>query len=266
MDRPKNLPDFENPPINEVVLGVQFAPVQGYQQIHAGKVWELFKSDFPQVQEHPALPPTFETFGFPHPQIGFDFISGATHDRFWFLTENQYELIQFQMDKFLHNWRKVGDEKNEYPRFEKIISKFSKELKTLETFFQKSFSSPPLIINQCEITYINFIYQSDIEGLAISDVFSFLNFDVAPQELACNFNRHIVNAKGEPRGRVLCAVNQAIGVRGPMYRLSITARGAPDSNSINDALEFIKQGRETVVSLFKEVTSPPVHKIWGIKS
>jgi uncharacterized protein (TIGR04255 family) len=264
MNRPANLPDFENPPLNEVVLGVQFAPAPGYQQIYAGQVWELFKRDFPHVEEQPALPPSFETFGLPRPQIGFDLI-GAGHDRFWFLTENQHELIQFQLDKFLHNWRKVEGEENEYPRFEHIISKFSAELKTLETFFQKNFSAPPLSVNQCDVTYINFIYASDIAGLNLDDVFSFLKFETSPDEIACNFTKYILNDKGEPRGRVRCILNQAYAAKGPFYRLEISTKGAPDSNSITDALSFINQGRVEIVNLFKEITGPPAHKLWGIK-
>ncbi len=244
---------------------MQFAPVQGYQQIHAGKVWELFKSDFPTVQEHPALPSTFETFGFAPPQFGFDFLNGATHDRFWFLTDSQEELIQFQMDKFLHNWRKVRDEKNEYPRFEKIITKFSKELKTLETFFQKTFVSAPLSINQCEITYVNFIYQEDVKNLALSEIFSFLKFNGDPSEISCSFNSYITNSKGEPKGRIKCELNQALGIRGPLYRLSLTVRGAPETTTLNDALNFIISGRETIVNLFKETTSSKAHDLWRIK-
>src|SRR4051794_5656712 len=106
--RPTHLPDFRKPPLNEVVLGIQFNPVPGYSQIYAGEVWGLFRARFPQVQEMPALPPNFETFGIPQgPQIGFNVLAGASHDRFWFLSPAGEQLIQFQMDRLLHNWRKV---------------------------------------------------------------------------------------------------------------------------------------------------------------
>src|SRR4051794_13517866 len=77
--RPETLPDFCTPPLNEVVVGVQFTPARGYQQIRAGEVWALFRSIFPKVEEFPALPPMFETFGLPQAQhINFGIVSGAT--------------------------------------------------------------------------------------------------------------------------------------------------------------------------------------------
>ena len=115
--RPHNLPDFSLPPLSEVVLGVQFQSPIGYQQIHAGDVWKLFKNDYPLVQEHQALPPTFETFGLSTQSVSvpFNFNSGAVHDRFWFVKSDDHELIQFQQDRIVHNWRKLDN--SEYPRF-----------------------------------------------------------------------------------------------------------------------------------------------------
>ncbi len=54
--RPDHLPDFAEPPLDEVVLGVQFEPVSGYSAVYAKDIWELFRSEFPKVQEQPILP------------------------------------------------------------------------------------------------------------------------------------------------------------------------------------------------------------------
>ena len=62
-----NLADFKAPPLNEVVMGIQFQPVPGYQQIRALEVWQLFREQFPVVQEQLPLNPQFETFGLPSP-------------------------------------------------------------------------------------------------------------------------------------------------------------------------------------------------------
>src|ERR1700733_6587763 len=133
MSRPKHLPDYNQPPINEVYLGIQFSKPNGYQQIYAGEVWSLFKKKFPLVEEHPPLPPVFETFGLPQKaQVNFGIITnGASHDRFWFVSENKEQLLQFQNDRFLHNWRKASDENSPYPHFEEIIKEFENEVSTL---------------------------------------------------------------------------------------------------------------------------------------
>ena len=41
MNRPKDLPEYDNPPINEVVLGVQFSTPEGYRQIYADEIWKI---------------------------------------------------------------------------------------------------------------------------------------------------------------------------------------------------------------------------------
>ena len=93
-----------------------FAPVQGYQQIRAGEVWALFRKDYPRVEELAPLQPMFETFGLPQGgQIGFGITMGAPRNRFWFISSSGDELIQFQQDRLLHNWRKIGDQNKRIP-------------------------------------------------------------------------------------------------------------------------------------------------------
>jgi hypothetical protein len=61
--RPDGLPDFTNPPLSEVVVSTQFATPPKYSEAYIREIWALFERDFPNVQEMPALPPTFEVFG-----------------------------------------------------------------------------------------------------------------------------------------------------------------------------------------------------------
>jgi hypothetical protein len=64
VDRPADLPDYEHPPLVEVVLSVQFAELQGYRTVHAGLLWEgKFRQAYHRVVEQPPLDPTFEVFG-----------------------------------------------------------------------------------------------------------------------------------------------------------------------------------------------------------
>jgi uncharacterized protein (TIGR04255 family) len=222
MPRPPALPDFADPPLNEVVLGVQFAPAQGYSQIRAGEVWSLYKDRFPLVEEHPPLVPAFETFGRPQAaQFGMGFVTGASHDRFWFLTPSKEELIQFQQDRLMHNWRKVGDEKNPYPRFETMIRNFEQELVSLETYFA-SLATQTILINQCEVTYVNHI------PLEHDDWLRFVRFEgLDVEDFAMTFRR-ILHRESEPVGRLICETTTVI-VPGNklMLRLALTARGAP---------------------------------------
>lgn len=157
MTRPEQLPDYTEPPLDEVALGVQFVPVPNYTSVFAWKVWELFKAEYPNVQELPALNTQFETFGGLNLQPGFQFHLGSPpiKSRLWFISPDENHLLQYQPDMFLLNWRKHPSSQP-YPHFEGIISDFERNLQILRAYFDSDFSHQ-ININQAEITYINTI-------------------------------------------------------------------------------------------------------------
>lgn len=266
LPRPGHLPDFRKPPLNEVVLGVQFKHVPGYQQIRAGEVWALFKENFPHVQELPALPPSFETFG-PGGSIGqinFELIAGATDNRFWFLSDRKDELIQFQQDRLLHNWRKVGDQTNEYPRFEHMIRKFNDELEHLQSFFATSFGHQ-LTFTQCEISYINHILDDDqTNSIVASHWLNFLKFENAdPEDFSTSFRHTILAPDGRRLGRMIVEASTARNAqKRQMIVFTLTARGAPSASDLPATLGFLKSGRELIVSEFASLTTDSAHRAW----
>jgi uncharacterized protein (TIGR04255 family) len=269
LPRPADLPNFESPPLNEVVLGVQFTPATGYQQVRVGEIWTLFREDFPSVQEMAPLPPTFETFGLPaggRARAQINLRSMPAHTRYWFISPNEEELLQFQQDRLLHNWRKVGDKTNEYLRFETLIKKFEKELQTLEAYFI-SLSPQSLKINQCEISYINHIELENSSGFAsVQDWLSFVRFDkLSPDDFSMTFRRVISNAEDKPLGRLIYEVVAAFTEKNEkVVQLTLTFRGAPAGTDINAAITFLKDGHELAVRSFKEITTDMAHQKWGI--
>jgi uncharacterized protein (TIGR04255 family) len=264
VSRPEDLPEFDRPPLNEVIIGVQFAPARGYTQIRAGEVWSLFKSDFPIVEEHPPLVPSFEIFGRPESlQPSVQFVAGPPHTRFWFLTTGKEELIQFQPDRILHNWRKVRVENNEYPRYERMIEKFERELRQLDAYFV-TLSSQSLAINQCEISYINHIPCDPERGCVAEEWFRFLLFDEPNvEDFAASFRRVIPADDGRPIGRLTCEAATALALPSQrLIRLTLTVRGAPERPDIPAALAFLARGREIVVRTFTEITTESAHQVW----
>lgn len=262
-ERPANLPDFELPPLNEVVVGIQFNTPKGYQQIYAGNVWELFKTDFPKVEEREPLTPTFETFGLPSKGIHFDVMAGPIHDRFWFLRQDGSELIQFQQDRLLHNWRKVGDKENEYPRFEGMMGRFSNEVERLEQYFNELFSQS-LLISQCEISYINHIPFEIDNRQKSSDWVRVVDFGgCEPEDFSLSFREIIRDDDGQPQGRLTCDFKVGIKQNGQrVIVMTLTARGAPKEPTKESAFEFITMGRSLIVSRFTDLTTEMAHEQW----
>ena len=258
--RPHHLPDYRNPPLNEVVLGIQFAPARGYQQIRAGEVWNLYKAEFPLVEELPPIAPVFETFGITRPgaMMSFGLVTGTLlHGRFWFLSPQKTELIQFQQDRLLHNWRKIEDKNNEYPRFEKMIVNFEKEANQLQDYFNK-LSPQNLICNQAEISYINHITLEQSEGRGkASDWFRFINFgSTDPDDMSFVIRRNLEGPSGALTARLICEVGTsftALGAR--ILVLTLTVRGAPEDTTAASALKLLKLGREVIVTEFAEITT-----------
>jgi uncharacterized protein (TIGR04255 family) len=249
-----------------MVVGVQFAPAKGYSQVRAWEVWQLFRQDFPVVEERDALLPAFETFGSASSgEIfgGLNFVTGPLHNRFWFLKQSGDELIQFQQDRLLHNWRKVGDHSNEYPRFEKLAERFANELKQLEGYIS-GLSSQVLNINQCEISYINNIFSENDAPPRPIDWLRYASFDgQEPENFTVAFREIIKGEDHRPVGRFTCECASGISPLGkPMLVLALTVRGAPSDGSLDAALKFIQLGRDLIVQKFAELTTTKAHAAW----
>ena len=256
---------FASPPLTEVVLGVQFTQPASYQVVRAGEVWQLFKNRFTKVQELPAIPPMFETFGPPQGfGVRFEMMAGPPQTRFWFLTESEAEIVQFQPDRLLHNWRKMSDRDHPYPRYENMIVAFEEEIRTVDGYFAP-IDGRGLQFNQCEVTYINQIPLDNPGMNAPQNWLRFMSFeDALPDDFSAAFRRVFHDEADKPIGRLICEVGSGLtpgGVR--VLMLQITARGAPKSPSIEAAVEFLKLGRRNIGKLFLEITTEAAHQVWG---
>jgi uncharacterized protein (TIGR04255 family) len=165
--RPADLPDYEPPPVAEVVLGVQFNGLEHFLSTHLGLVWDVFKHEFPIAEEHPYFPPQFETFGtsaaFVVPGVNFQIISRPEMARVHFVDRDRRQLLQVQRDRFIHNWQKVG-EGADYPRFERMIDTFENGFRKFIAVIDRE-GLGPVIPNQCEVSYYNQIPVPDGETI-----------------------------------------------------------------------------------------------------
>src|ERR1035437_1636199 len=108
--RAADLPNFENPPVVEVVLSIQFDPIVHLQTVQIGLLWAKFRREFPKVEERGPLNPVVERFGAPaSPKIGVRFEAREIPPlaRVLFLNAPENQLVQVQPDRFIHNWRKT---------------------------------------------------------------------------------------------------------------------------------------------------------------
>ena len=60
-ERPPRLPDYRNPPIDEVVIGVQFPPIPKFQDVHIGLYWQKVRNEYPRTETQPRIEGPIET-------------------------------------------------------------------------------------------------------------------------------------------------------------------------------------------------------------
>lgn len=258
------LPEFQNPPLNEVILGVQFQSPTNFQDIRAYEVWRLYAERFPNVSEQPPMLPQFETFGAAQmPQFAFSFGPALLQRRYWFESANGNDLIQFQHDRLFHNWRKRDPERADYPRFEYIIAEFERELHALESYLQ-GLGNDRLLITQCEIAYLNNILLDPASGQFTPQTwFAFVSPEHAPVETFSCTGVGILRRGVDPYGRLYR--ESATGVdqyRRPAVFLNFTARGLPTTNDIPGALDFLNDHRYMISESFIKATTPAAQQAW----
>lgn len=266
MDRPAHLPIYERPPLNEVVYGVQFTAPPDFTSVQHGDIWKLFRSEFPRVEEQPALPPAFETFGGAPAQMGLQFQFGGPpkKTRLWFISKDDTHLLQFQDDRLLLNWRR-RENGNDYPNFEGIFPILRRSLKTLSEWFISE-TGHVLEVNQAEVTYINLVPASDFS--APQDWLTFLNATPLNLELASLTLAEVLNDEaGKPHARFF---HELVTVQMPDSRervisFNLTIRGAPKDGSLAAAFDFIQSARERIVLRFEELTTERAKAVWRKK-
>jgi uncharacterized protein (TIGR04255 family) len=276
IERPKDLPQWATPPLDEVALSVQFNDIPGLKVAHYGLLTERLRPlGLVITEDKPPINASFEVFGkrMPPPvQIQFQAVE-VPMPRVWYLSEDKRRLAQVQPDRFVYNWRKVKGA-GVYPRLNTVLPEFWRAFETFQEFLKDN-ALPDPAINQCELSYFNNIdvYEDETYEDAFSRVFRVWTGGIMPESLknaylepdAGNFTRtYILRLSDDsPVARI-----HVIGVAGMrqtdrVIRLTFVFRG-PWSGPAESALaEFMALGREAIVRLFDSMISDQMHAEWG---
>jgi uncharacterized protein (TIGR04255 family) len=266
------LPDFNAPPLVEAVLGIQFEPLPALDLLQIGRLWALFRDEYPKHELQPMLAAQFETFERPvMEELVFPLGMDSPPARCWFLSEDETALVQVQMDRFILNWRQKGG-KGTYPRYESMRHRLEQALAKFAGFLQSE-QLGEIAPNQCEVTYVNHMEQgkgwtkpsevaSVFPGFAgrwsseflpePEDVRAALRFVIPGPDQAPPLGR--LHAQIEPRYR-----RQD---NSPLLALTMTARLRPMAKDLAGAMSSLDLGREWIVRGFAALTADSMHKIW----
>ena len=262
---PQTQPEYENPPVNEVVCGIFFGRLEKFLSSYLGLLWDQYKPDYSESREVAPLVPVVERFDNLPQQPHIDV---PPLPRTWFVHNNDNGVIQVQRDRFLHNWRKIRSD-DEYPRYSKVIEMFRTHLSTFTTFIEEHNLGviKPL---QYELTYINHIVKGN-GWETISDVGNIFPYCSWPPTTSASLPQpEIINwqtsfALPEQTGRLHTRIHYAIRPQDnlPLFRFELTARGIGNYTTLESMWDWFQLAHDWIIRGFIDLTSPQLQKdLW----
>lgn len=267
----KVLPEFENPPVVEVAVMVQFdAPTLGMPQVM--RWWSKVQAQFPGFDQAPPIPPateSFETSKVPKPVVQFQLLDAPPVPRMFLKKASDTELIQIQQDRFGYSWRKLKSQ-DDYPRYVVIRRSFLQQLASFDKFLASEHLDT-MKVTLCEVTYVNHIVGSDVwHGHSelhkvIPSVTPKLtdNFLPLPEDMQFA-GRYVISTSETPLGRLYVSAEPRFLTADmtPIFLMRLTARGAPQGSGREGILKMLDLGHEWIVRGFTTLTSPEMHRAW----
>ena len=256
------LPEYKNPPVVEVVAGIQFENIKAIKVPHLTAFWDkIGRKNFPEIQDLDILPKLNQ-------EPGFFLLQDIELPRHWFISKDKNSLIQIQRDRFLYNWKKQSDNSTPYPRYGNFIKCFNEFYNKFEISLKDS-KLPTPDIEMLELTYINSIPLADfgdlskvarlLSGMAWNDKISL------PSPRGLNWVWWFEIDELKAKMKVIIVSAQQVEDGTPIIRMELSVRGPAPSKNIKDCQKWFDGSHERIVKSFDELTAEYMHKKWGKK-
>lgn len=265
------LPEYGNPPLIEVAIGVQFSPIAEFTAAHLGLYWATVRDTFGRVEEQPPISHVIEPDpGQPEPGPSFQISAKPELPRVWLIDGTGNRIIQVQRDRFLHNWRKL-DPEDEYPRFPSVKASFLDHWTSFQEFLGQAGLNPEP--DQCELTYVNHLRKGEgwntLADLgALFTTFSWHTrerFLPAPDNL--RWSLRFLLPEGRGRLHVDVVPVRAQPSNDLAVRFALTARGKPsDIDDTTSMSEWYDLAREWIVRGFADLVEDKTDELWEKKT
>ena len=259
----ENLPEYRNPPVSEVVVGVVFdKSVSDFLTTHLGLFWHRVIHDFPHSQH-------FAPFILPSGEPRWlDRITGLPLPRVWLISETKNDVIQLQGDCFFFNWRKLSDQ-DRYPRYPKIMERFEKYFGEFLAFLKDhNFSEPAPLL--CELTYTNYVPQgkgwtSTADIAEIFKDFCWRNhtrgFLPTPDATTWTSVFPLPDGAGTLTAQLSQVLKRADSTKA--LRFDLAARGLGNAKTLHELRPWFDLSREWIVKGFADLTTDSAQmKLW----
>jgi len=267
-----DFPDYANPPVVELVLGVQFAPLSKLTTGHYGLFWNSLGVEWANPADAIPIEDQFELFdqvqwadpGVMQVRVQPIRLPG----RLTLEHRDQHRLLQLQQSRFHLNWRKRHAF---YPSYRLLISEFEEMYSRFERFIDKA-EVGKLVPNQWELTYVDAFPQGEY-WQSPSDWSTFLPGlfgtlrpadGLALERRAAEWSFEIQPRKG--RLHVTTQTGRTSDGEQLSLLLQMTARGPIGRGGVESLRQGLDIGHESTVGTFLRVTSAEVKSRWGKKT
>lgn len=260
--------EWKRPPVIEVVLGVQFAPLEQFNNGHLGWFWREMKGEYPNATDSAPIQTVIESFGdepeFGFPGIGFAPARGDSRLRMTSAGDGS-RMIQVQNGWLVVNWMKR--EGQPYPGYAGVLKEFERAFEAFKKFVTAE-RLGKVTPNLWEVTYIDHLARGTV----------WHDYSDVPKALP-----GLLGGCGSPHGRFealtarwsfrlqpspgrlnvsLLTARSTADPPVDLLVMTSTARGpinAAESGSLVESLNF---GQAGVVDTFMAVTSDEARAYW----
>ncbi len=258
-----------NPPIVEMVVGVQFTTELPVDSRKLVLFWnERLRANYPLCKEAPSLDDTFEKFGEEShgqtPMLQFR-VEQLPPLRYQVSNADTGRMVQIQATRLVANWVKRSAD---YPRFSAIHADLRATFQLWQDYAAAN-EIGEVVPNQWELCYVNLIpqgplWQTPRDWHRISHIFAAETNGFPPLELEDRrFQWRLLMP--ERTGRITLTAQPSRNKNGtPALQLTILARGpAVTVAEVHDRLE---QAHDCILELFGRVATAEAKAHWGWKS
>ena len=262
---PQALPEFGQPPLTEVVCGLQFQAL-ALRTVHLGDFWQTMRDRYPSFEDHAPLANIFDDSDRGVRVEQDYFLDMPPLRRVFFVDETKNFLLQLGASRFLANWRKLNDS-DAYPRFDATYVRLREGWDKFREYSSRS-ELGAIRLNQYELTYINHIPDEMSGSDHANELFTFvrwpqLSVDVFEPNLRGTQLRFQIPFK-KARGSLSVALQR--GERVPdgrhVFILELTARGSAAEDGA-DRDGWFAFAHEAIVQTFASLTTTKAHEHWG---
>jgi uncharacterized protein (TIGR04255 family) len=262
----RTLPDFENPPAVETVMGVYFLPLKGWKLAHFGLFWGRIRDEYPTAEARiPIITgPPGESLELKLPLLQEEINLPA---RCWFHHRNKATLVQVQDSCFFHNWRREANILP-YLHYDELRPTFEREWRRFRDFVEQE-EIGVLNVWRSEVTYVNHIDRGagwntygdllqvfrEPPGQASSK-----SFLPTPDSVAFQIAYPMEGPEGQLRIQMQPVVRKTDSK--DTLQLTVTGVCRPESSEVEAIISSLNRAREWVVKGFTDFTSPTMHRLW----